>query len=309
MIHLFHIPDYKIDTSKFNHLLHGDIVEEFTENFCKYVGASYGCAVNSATSAIFLISEYGFVQFQVPTMIPPVVVNAIINGSSQYDFTDDIHWIGHSYVMCNKTMRIIDSAQEVKHVLWDNPFATDVRIYSFYPTKPVGSCDGGMICSNDKSIIDFFRTISTNGTSLDTNSWNRKTICPGWKMYMNSIQAYIANENLKKLDEKKHNLKICRDIYNHEFGYQNSSDHLYTIHVKNNTEFVDYMKSKNIQCGIHYRCLHKQTPYCCHKYSKQLPHSEHLENHIVSIPFHEILTEKEIKEVIKCTKESGMLTR
>jgi hypothetical protein len=41
MISLFNIPSYIIDTSKFNNLLHGDIVEQFESDFRKYVNAEY----------------------------------------------------------------------------------------------------------------------------------------------------------------------------------------------------------------------------------------------------------------------------
>ena len=37
MINLFNIPNHNIDTSDFNHYLHGDIVEEFESNFRDYV--------------------------------------------------------------------------------------------------------------------------------------------------------------------------------------------------------------------------------------------------------------------------------
>ena len=30
--------------------------------------------------------------------------------------------------------------------------------FSFYPTKPVGSSDGGIIVSNDKAKIDYLKT-------------------------------------------------------------------------------------------------------------------------------------------------------
>lgn len=47
MINLFNIPNYTIDTSKLTSLLHDDIVNEFEENFAKYVGAKYAVSLNS----------------------------------------------------------------------------------------------------------------------------------------------------------------------------------------------------------------------------------------------------------------------
>ena len=36
MNNLFHIPDYKIDTSKFGHLLHDKVVNDFEEEFKQF---------------------------------------------------------------------------------------------------------------------------------------------------------------------------------------------------------------------------------------------------------------------------------
>ena len=303
MINLFHIPNYAVDTAQFTHILHGDIVDKFTENFCKYVGVQYGCPVNSATSAIFLISLYNQgLKFSIPTMIPPVVLNAVKNSKSDYELIDDTLWVGGPYIMySSKSGDIIDSAQEVKRV---NLREDDIIIYSFYPTKPVGSCDGGMICSNNKEIIDFYKLASNNGMEYSSNSWEQEVQFAGWKMYMNSVQAYIANENLKRLDDKKAKLRQVRDIYNSEFGYSNTSEHLYRINVKDNQEFVKYMKSNYVVCGIHYKCTHTNPVY---GNGERLPNSEHAETTVISIPYHEKLTEKEILWIVKCVKLSGMM--
>jgi dTDP-4-amino-4,6-dideoxygalactose transaminase len=67
MINLFNIPSYNIDTSKFNHYLHGNIVDEFETTFKNYVGAKYACSVNSATNAIFLSLLNKNATINVPT--------------------------------------------------------------------------------------------------------------------------------------------------------------------------------------------------------------------------------------------------
>lgn len=296
MIKLFNIPDYTINTTKFSNLLHDEIVEKFTENFCKYVGVKYGCAVNSASSAIFLLSFYRKLIFDVPCMIPRVVVNSIENGGGKINFLDDPSWVGSSYLLYNKEYRIIDSAQEVKPTIL---YGKDIAIYSFYPTKPVGSCDGGMIVSNDKGVIDFFKVITNNGMETNKESWNTQYKFSGWKMYMNSIQAYIANENLKKLDRKKEQLEKIRNIYNSVFKYKNESDHLYRINVTDNKEFLKYAKTKDIVCGIHYNKFSPSISECPISYEKS--------KHTVSIPFHENLTEWELEKVIECVQKSKMI--
>lgn len=289
MINLFNVPNYKIDTDKFKNLLLDDIIREFTNNFCSYVGIKYGCPVNSASSAIFLVAKYisnFFIEnnvYKIPTMIPPVVINSLIHAGANIELMDDTSWVGHSYTMLDNSIEIIDSAQEVIHNSCKNMRNDDVIIYSFYPTKPIGSCDGGMICSNNKNIIDYFSIISNNGSVQNQNSWDKEFKFIGWKMYMNSIQAYIANENLKKLDNKKRLLRKIRETYNDAFGYSNGSEHLYRVCVRDRDSFIEYMKQQGITCGIHYKCCHENSIYDTKYTKKYYPISEKISYSLTKI--------------------------
>jgi len=311
MIQLFNIPNYTINTADFSHYLHGSIVEEFETNFLNYVGAKYACSVNSATNAIFLMLLNKNTIVDVPSLIPPVVLNAIITSGNTPRFTDNIDWVGSSYILHEfDDYKIIDSAQRVDR----NQFANeandnDLMFFSFYPTKPVGSSDGGIIVSNDKSKIDYLKTLSFNGMSFSTNNWERKVIMPGYKFYMNSIQAYIANENLKLLDAKKERLSEIRNIYNKELGYNNTSDHLYRINVDHRDHFIDIMKQAGIVCGIHYDAQHLNQVYAFHSVNeygqrshKRCPLSKLESTRTVSIPFHEELTESDINYILNTIK-------
>lgn len=304
MIKLFNPVNFNIDTSKFSNLLHGEIVNEFEESFANYVGAKYACSINSATNAIFLIFLNKATEVRVPSMIPPVVLNAILTSGNSIDFSDDISWVGGSYILHDfGDYKVIDSAQRVDRNQFSkeaNP--RDLMFFSHYPTKPVGSCDGGMIVSDDYEKIKWFKEAVMNGMSFAENNWERRIKFPGFKMYMNSIQAYIANENLKKLESNKESLKNIREIYNGEFGIENFSDHLYRLEVENNEKFVKKMLEDNIVCGIHYKPMHNNPVYCGSK-KFNCPASEISGGKSVSIPFHPNLTEGDISLVIKKVKK------
>jgi perosamine synthetase len=169
--------------------------------------------------------------------------------------------------------------------------------FSFYPTKPISSADGGMIVSNDKAKIDKIREMTFNGMSQEPNNWERKQKAIGYKMYMNSLSAYIANENLKKLDEKKRKIFKVREKYNDAFGLTNMSEHLYRIDVQDRNAFMERAKTENIVCGIHYECAHLN-PIFGHT-ELSLPISERESKVTVSIPMHEVLSVKDIDKVIK----------
>mgnify|MGYP003652488316 FL=1 len=309
MIKLFNINNYQIDTSKLGNLLHGEIVEEFEQAFAEYVGAKYACFANSASSLIYL-SLNGLNSdpntpnstIKIPSIIPLVVPNVIISSGNNIEFYDDIDWVGNAYKLHDG---IWDSAQQVTRNQYKQMAQPDdVMIFSFYPTKPVGSCDGGMVVGDNKDKIDHYRTMVLNGTRMNEDNWDREHVAMGYKMHGNSLQAHMANENLKTLDDKNSTLEEIRLTYNDALGYNNTSNHLYRVRVKDNRSFLDKMKDQGIQCGIHYEAFHKNPLthhsnfYLRYRNRRPLEKSELEERQTVSIPFHEKLNNEEIKYVI-----------
>ena len=83
MIKLLHVNDYVVDTKNFRPLLNDSIVEEFEQNIANFVGAKYVVSLNSATSAIFLSLLEKDITVSIPSIIPPVVANAIITSGNR----------------------------------------------------------------------------------------------------------------------------------------------------------------------------------------------------------------------------------
>lgn len=308
MIGLFNVPSIKIDTAEFSNLLHDPLVGMFEKRIADYVGAKYACGVSSATNAIFLmfVMEKN-IEVQIPSLIPPVVANAIITSGNKVTFTDDIDWVGNSYVLHDfGNYRIIDSAQKIsRNQFVEEANDEDLMFFSFYPTKPIGSCDGGMVVSNDKNKIEWLREAVMNGMTFSENNWERKIKFPGYKMYLNSIQAHIANRNLDLLDNKKKRLSEIRDFYNNSFGLKNESEHLFRIRVKNRDETAKKLKGDGIMTGIHYDALHLNPIYA--KVRPYLPKSENEALFTLSIPYHECLADDEVRFVIQKIKHYAIL--
>jgi perosamine synthetase len=299
MINLFHINNYNIDTSTLGNLLHGPIVTEFEENFASYVGAKYACSANSASSLLFLSLLKYNTTIRIPSTMPIVVPNIIVNTGNKIEFYDDVDWVGSYY---NLHDNIFDSAQQVsRNQYTDLGDDGAVMVFSFYPTKPVGGCDGGMVVSNNKETIEWYRTMTLNGVSFDEDNWNRVQRVAGYKMHSTSIQAYIANENLKRLDAKNERLEQISKIYNNHFGLSHTSKHLYRINVRDNRAFLENMKSVGISCGIHYEHCHDKKFY--NWTGGVLPLSEAESITTASLPFHEMLTDTDIETVIQETEK------
>lgn len=307
MIDLFHIPTHNIDTSRFSNLISDKVVTEFEEAFAKYVGAKYAVSTLSATYGIFLaLKSLGKpVTCTVPSLITTRFLNVIEMAGCKYEFADNAKWVGRDYLLYGgRKETFIDSAQRVDPDQYKlEPFPHSLIIYSFYPTKPVGGIQGGMIVSNDKERIDWIRQASQFGEKLTktTNSWESSTDFKGYQMFMGTIPAYIAFENLKRYDEKRAELDRVREHYISELDnvVTGNSNHLFRVRVKDNEAFVKKAYDNGIVCGIHYKPAHLNKLY---GNSESLPNSEKDGREVVSIPFHEKLTGKEIDKVIKFIK-------
>ena len=141
-----------------------------------------------------------------------------------------------------------------------------------------------------------------NGMTYADNNWERGISFPGYKFYMSSIQAKIIMDNFKNFDKKMRSLGNLVDIYNKEFGYENTSKHLYRIEVLDNEKFIENMKRDGIICGIHYPALH-QNPIYGKKITK-LSKSEKSQKRTVSLPMNEKLSFNETEYIIDKVKEN-----
>ena len=304
MIQLFNINNHIIDTSEFSNLLHDDVVIKFERIIAQYVGAKYACSVNSATSAIFLSLLNKNVIVDLPSMIPPVVANAIITSGNKINFIDDVDWVGHSYILHQfDDYKVVDSAQKLKKNQFQRECnSQDLMIYSFYPTKPLGGSDGGMIVTDDYEKYRWFKEAVLNGMTYAENNWERSISFPGYKMYMNSIQAKILMNNFVNFEKKMMVLGNLVNTYNKELGYKNSSKHLYRIEVLDNKKFLEKMNKAGIICGIHYPALHLNSIYNDVN-SKGCDKSKKVEHRTVSLPMNEKLSFYELEYVIDKVKE------
>jgi len=311
MIKLFKVPDYSVDSSKFQNLLHDPIRDQVEQRVAEYLGAKYAVGVESCTAGIFLALKYAknkerdgtIYPFQihcsVPTLSTTRFLGAIIHAGCIYNFTDNVEWVGNDYILYdNPQIKIVDSAQRFDPNQFSDYSENTIAIFSNYPTKPLGGNRGGFIVSNQP--LDWIRQAAYFGENFSVNSWEGVPGFVGWQMYMDSIQAYFVNESLDRYEMKRLNLHDVRVRYiNSDLdiltGVINRSYHLFRVRVKDNQAAMKALLEKGIQTGIHYKCAHLDSVYGKPTYC---PESEKDAKEVLSIPFHEDLTEKEINKVI-----------
>ena len=317
MINLFEFNNYKIDTKKLDHLLHGSAVRKLEEQICEYVGAKYCASFCSASFIIELMfSRPEFINdetsLDIPSMIPPVVPNALHHAGMEIYLNDDVDWVGHSYVLWQEfggERKIIDSAQQIdRNQFSDNCNDDDYMIFSLYPTKPLSSLDGGLVVSNNKEGIELLSSLGFYGMKREIDSWSREPIRYGHKTYLPTIQAEMALENLRFLDERHEKIDYIRNYYNKNLGLKNTSRHLYRIRVDNNQDAIKWFKEQGIITGVHYKPIHQIELYNHYEWDWHLRYHDipKVNNHgetTLSIPFHHKLQDNDIEYIVEKVQE------
>jgi len=197
----------------------------------------------------------------------------------------------------------------------------DVSIFSFQAVKNLPTADSGMICFKNKDYDQLARKMSWLGIDKDTFSrtnskgkykWDYDVPTLGYKYHGNSIMAGMALVGLKYLDDDNKRRREIAKIY--DSGLKNikgiklikhnpeckSSRHLYQIIVPYRNEIMEFLNSKNIYPGVHYKDntlyeLYNDSYGTCpvaHKLSKKL----------ITLPIHCNMTDDDCLYVIKNVK-------
>lgn len=278
----------------------GNEVFEFEKMLAKYVGAKHVIATDSCTSAIFLSLKYSTAKgVGVPSMTVPLVPAAVIEARKELFFTDDIEWVGSAYRLDGTD--IWDSAHQLNKDQMKNTPDAQSLCFSFYPTKSIGSADGGAIATNDSKFADWARSISTYGRNQKAkyqNSWEYDINLVGYKRHYTNLQAVICREQLKQLPKIDKRRSEIRYKYNQVFGMNNRSLYLYRISVGNRDKFIKDMAKKGITCGVHFKPVHLFKAFKDFPFYGNREKVERAYEHTVSLPFYNLLTDQEVDYII-----------
>tara|TARA_B110000438_G_scaffold121155_1_gene118297 strand:+ start:12992 stop:14101 length:1110 start_codon:yes stop_codon:yes gene_type:complete len=181
--------------------------------------------------------------------------------------------------------------------------------FSFHPVKNLAMPNGGAITLNGKNS-------KKNSNSLKIKRWcgisNRKSYNYdvtdlGYNCYLNEFSAAIGLEQLKKLNKLNSKRKKIANQYSKKINLENKmpfendcSYHLYWIRVKNRKKFMEKMKKKGIETGIHYKPIHLMSFY---KNNLVLPITESISKEIVSIPIHPNITNDQTSFIIESVNQ------
>ncbi|HLO91491.1 MAG: DegT/DnrJ/EryC1/StrS family aminotransferase [Chloroflexota bacterium] len=180
---------------------------------------------------------------------------------------------------------------------------------SFFPSKNLGCYgDGGAIFTNDDELAKQLRVMVNHGMTV---RYYHDYI--GVNSRLDSIQAAVLDVKLGHLDEYNDARRKAADFYDKAFANnpkiktpvraKNSTHvfHQYTLVTSDvdRNALVDHMGQNNVPAMIYYPVpLHMQKAYLDPRYKQgDFPVTEHLCQHVMSLPMHTELDEEQLKHI------------
>ncbi len=324
----------------------GPDTEKFENNFSAYHHYKYGITIsnglnalevallahnikpgdevitvaNSAVATALAISNIGakavFCDIKDNYLMDEDKIETLINSRTKAILP--VHLFGN---ICNMTkinkiarlhkLSVIEDACQAHGANFSGQELINTKVFSFYPTKNLGSLgEGGIIITNNKTIRDFAQSYRNYG---QTNRYNH--VIKGNNYRLSSLETVFLDLKLKKLSYFiKKRRDIAKKYYNQLKGLTNiiipnfnvnSSYHLFVIRVlKKRNTLQKYLKSKGITTLIHYpKPIHRQTCYINEYKNITLSKTEKFQKEIISLPCYPFLKKIEQDAIIKTIKD------
>jgi dTDP-4-amino-4,6-dideoxygalactose transaminase len=189
-----------------------------------------------------------------------------------------------------------------------------VATTSFFPAKPLGCYgDGGAVFTNSDEVAERIRSLRVHGKGKDKYD----NVRIGMNSRLDTMQAAILLEKLDVFPEELEKRNKAAAFYTELLGSEVripwvpggcvSSWAQYTVVVGDRRDAVQSsMQSARVPTAVYYaKCLHKQTAFSTLTAPlPELPVSEQLSRHVLSLPMHPYLEESDQYAVVDALKKA-----
>ncbi|MBI3577121.1 DegT/DnrJ/EryC1/StrS family aminotransferase [Candidatus Gottesmanbacteria bacterium] len=222
-------------------------------------------------------------------------------------------------MLCNKHKLVLieDAAQAFGSTFDGKPVGTfgDIGCFSFYPTKNLGALgDGGAIWTGDKKIASFVAQAKMYGEKI-----RYRSLFVAGHSRLAEVQAGGLRVYLKNFDRMAQKRKQVAEWYKKALdlrvlSWHPQSDpvqHLFVIACARRDELKKYLASRGIPTAIHYPLpIHRVAAFSdVIKAKKNFPMADYLASHILSLPFHQYLSQADVSFIAEATQSFYNTTR
>jgi perosamine synthetase len=346
-------------------LILGPYTHEFEKNFREYCGVKHAVAVSSCTAALEIVMRYFDVKGKeviVPTNTFVATSNAVIYSGGTPVLTDinpETLCMDPGALLKNITPKtkgviivhiagiISPEIEEIKQICKDrNLFLieddahahgamingqkagslADAGCFSFYPTKVMTTCTGGMITTNDDGLADYATSLRHHGVGKDLED----IVNLGNDWLMDEISALLGIYQLKALED---NVKQRNEIARRYAEYLENIEEIGLFTAPPNIRYSYYkypvVLSRNIdkkkligkmesEYGIHLGSVYDPPSHLQPAYKKvfgfkkgMFPRAEGILQRVVCLPMFVQMTDEQVKYVLQSFEKviSNMLLK
>ena len=189
----------------------------------------------------------------------------------------------------------------------------DAGVFSFFPSKNLGGFgDGGAVTARDPEVMKKVRMFSNHGRTK--KYWHE---FEGINSRLDAMQAAMLRVCLPQLDGWNAARRKAAEWY--DAGLADITDlktpsilpetdpvyHVYVILVPDRDRLMEFLKEKEIATGIHYPYALNMLPAYAYLNEGEgfYPEAEYDCAHMLSLPMHPSITEKEVKTVCDAIHE------
>ena len=204
---------------------------------------------------------------------------------------------------------IEDSAQSLGSTYKGKHTGTffEMGCYSMYPAKVMTAGEGGFVVTNNKNLRDKLLMIRNHGM---VHGYDTKIF--GLNLRLPEINAAIATVQMKKLPNflksRRNNAKLLSKLLSDlkvilpiERKNENVNWYLYTISSDKRDKLLKKLNEKGIGAASYYPTPIHKTPF--YKSKTKLPVTDWASFHVLSLPIHPGVTQKNIEFIAKTMHE------
>jgi dTDP-4-amino-4,6-dideoxygalactose transaminase len=211
------------------------------------------------------------------------------------------------------TLKIIEDSAQAHGAMYKGKRTGnlgDASGFSFYPGKNLGCLgDGGAVTTNDKALADKIRAIANYGSDRKYHH-----IYKGTNSRLDEFQAalldiklpYLDSDNQRRQEIAKYyreNIKNPKIILPKIYDENAHVWHIFAVRCEERDRLQKYLEENGVQTNIHYPTPpHKQEAYK-EWVNQSHPISEEIHRTELSLPMSPVLTDEEVKRVVKVLNE------
>jgi perosamine synthetase len=342
---------------KSGRLTDGPYAEDFENKFAEYTGSKYAVAVNSGTAALDVALRFFKLmgrEVVVPTNTFVSTPNSVIFAGGKPVFADMnedslgidvedvkrkvssktagvivVHIAGlvcpqidELKMFCEeKGLFLLEDAAHAHGAMKDGRKAGtfgDAGCFSFYPTKVMTSCEGGMIVTDNRQLAEEARCLRTIGLNSE-----RQAVMLGHNWRLSEIAAVVGKRQLEHLEQFIAKRNQVAEWYEKALANvegislfktpPNFRHSYYKYPVKlasgiNRLKLGALLKEKHgIETGnVYYPPCHLQPWYVENfgTHMGDLPTSERVLNEVLCLPMHYEVTRENVEYIRDCLASS-----